>query len=698
MNIRQNNIAAISALGLVPVLFWIIAIYSNTFYASWHLDDRPNIVDNTYLHLESLEPQKIVNTLYTNPHNPEKLRKRPYRPVACLTFALNWYFGRDNVFGYHVVNLTIHLLTAYWLFLSVKMLFRTPRLKDECSGDPVRIASLTSVLWAVHPIHTQAVTYIVQRMALLAAFFYILGLYAYIRARLSQGRAKPMLWLAACTGFYFLGVFSKPNAAMLPLAIVLLEVVFFQDLADKRIRKAVFLFGSVVAILVLAIGSILFLKGDLLSILHHYDSRTFSLSERLMTQPRIILLYLSQMVFPLPARFSIAHDIVVSSSLIHPWTTLPSMAFILSLIGFSVLQAVKRPILSFAILFFFLNHIIESSVIGLELIFEHRNYLPSLFLFLPIAWGLDQLLSRYRKESKAVYTSIVFCIAAVVFFLSASTYIRNQVWKDDITLWMDAVEKAPNNARASNILAIKLAWGDHSRHPKRYDLALELFEKSLKMNLPRKDVKAGIHGNMASVYFYHKNNSQKAFQHFDEALKIDPGSLKIRRDFAEALMMHRDFESALEQINFLLDRKRDNGRYLNLKGHILLWLDRYEDALACFKDAYPLLGNKPNVLLNSAVALSLAGYHSNAENLLLESIEHFPAEMPFYYALIENSIRANDVDKGRIYAEKMSKLFTDREIEKGLKAFTDNPQFAPLHADPIRFVLNRISAPDVVDN
>jgi len=665
-------------------------VYGNTFDASWHLDDQPNIVNNTYLHLDALELQKLVNTFYTDHHNPEQLNDRLYRPVACLSFALNWYIGQDNVFGYHIVNLAIHVLTAFWLYLFVLALFETPRLKGSAAGSPVWIAILASILWAIHPIQTQAVTYIVQRMAQLAAFFYLLGMIAYIRFKLSPARGKSILWLASCAGFFFLGLQSKPNAAMLPMAIVLLEVIFFQDLADKRTRRAVFLSVAVIAISVLAMGSLLFLKGNPFSFLDLYGSRTFSLSERLLTQPRILCFYLSQIILPLPDRFSIAHDVVLSTSLVNPWTTLPSLLGVLALIGLGLSQIGKRPILAFAILFFFLNHMIESSFIGLELIFEHRNYLPSFFLFLPVAWGLDHLLSRVHRRNRNVHAAIVVGVVAVLLGLSISSHIRNRVWKDDVTLWMDAVSKAPNNARASNILAIKLAWGEHSRHPRRYDMALKLFEESLKKSLPRNDVKAGIYGNMALVTFYHKRDPQKAFQYFDEALKINPDNLKIRREYAEALTVNRDFSLALAHADLLVARRNDNGRYLNLKGHILLWLERYEEALPYFKKAFPLLADKSSVILNSAVALSRSGRYDDAEKFLLEATEIFPADMTFYFAGIENSLRKREEDRARFYAQKMLTVFSEKEIMGGLESFTDNPKYAPLDAGHIGPLLDHM--------
>lgn len=670
--------------------FIILAVYANTFYASWHLDDRPNIVENYYLHLDSLQPQKLIQTLFTNPKNPDQFNTRLYRPVACFTFALNWYFGQDNVIGYHLVNSAIHVLTAVFLFLFILSLFDTPNLSNKSRGNPIFIAFLATLLWALNPIQTQAVTYIVQRMAQLAALFYLMGLYTYVKARLSHGMGKQVVWFLSLVGFYLLAVYSKPNAAMLPMAIVLVEIAFFQNLADAKTRKKVVLSVFILAVLFLLSGSVLFLGDDPFSLLDLYDKRSFTVLERLLTQPRVVLFYLSQIFFPLPDRFSIAHDVVLSSSLFTPWTTLPCILIIALLIGIGVLMIGKWPILSFSILFFFFNHVIESSIIGLELIFEHRNYLPSFFLFLPAACLLDGLLRRYKTTNKVPYAATGCFILSLVVFFCVSTFIRNHVWKDDVGLWLDAVSKAPKHSRAMHNLAVNLAWGDSSRHPKRYDMALKLFEDALEKHLPSKHVKADIYGNMALIYFYRKNNPHKAFQYFDKALNVYPDYHKIRRDFVEALVVNRDFESALEQVDILISRNRENGRDLNLKGHILLWQKQYKDALACFKKAYPLMADKSSVLLNSAVAMSLAGSYPNAEKVLLEAIKQFPAEIPFYFTIIENSLRANAEDQAFTFAQELLKIYTIREINNAIDTYTDNPKFAPINAGPIRRVFIKV--------
>ena len=168
--IKNGSSSDIKKAAVAFVLFFllVLSIYANSFQASWQFDDKPNIINNHHLHITDLRPRSLVKTLFTDPKNPRQISQKLYRPVACLTFALNWYFGKDNVVGYHGVNFVIHILTAFMLFLTTLNILRTPTLENKYKKNTYMIALLAAALWAVNPIQTQAVTYIVQRMNSLA--------------------------------------------------------------------------------------------------------------------------------------------------------------------------------------------------------------------------------------------------------------------------------------------------------------------------------------------------------------------------------------------------------------------------------------------------------------------------------------------------------------------------------------------------
>ncbi|KKK87238.1 hypothetical protein LCGC14_2755230, partial [marine sediment metagenome] len=236
----------------------------------------------------------------------------------------------------------------------------------------------------------------------MATLFYILSMFFYVKCRLSSSSLHRILFLLGSGLAFLFALGSKENTATLPVALLLVEVICFQDLTSQR-TKRVFLWGSIAGGMLLIVLFVwLFIPDNSFSFIKGYNHRPFSLTERLLTEPRIVFFYLSLIFYPMPNRLSIEHDITLSTSLFQPLTTLPAILLTLVIIGIGFSQIRKRPLIALAILFFYLNHIIESTVIPLELIFEHRNYLPSLFLFLPVAAGFSKLLTYYQKRNKAL--------------------------------------------------------------------------------------------------------------------------------------------------------------------------------------------------------------------------------------------------------------------------------------------------------
>ena len=327
-----------NGMAFVLLVLIILPIYSNTFHAAWQFDDKPNIVQNTRLHINDLTLNSLWNTFFAKAGKDSF-----FRPLPSLSLALNWYAGQANTFGYHLVNLAIHLLTAFLLFLATKLLLQTPRLIHRYSKeDAFYISLLSTILWAVNPIQIQAVTYIVQRMAAMAAMFYILGVYLYIKGRQTDQMKTQVLFYMACFFSFACALMSKENAALLPLCLILIEIIFFSELtALQPIRKTVPVLIVSGLVLVL-LGVAVFLTGALEFLSSGFATRPFTLWERLLTEPRILLFYISQIFYPLPARLSITHDIVVSTSLLSPWTTLPAILTILLLMGIAVWQTKKK--------------------------------------------------------------------------------------------------------------------------------------------------------------------------------------------------------------------------------------------------------------------------------------------------------------------------------------------------------------------
>ena len=548
-------------IAFLALFFIILACYSNTFHATWHLDDYNKISKTERLQLEKLTWDNITQTFFITSQGGDE---RLYRPLSCLSLALNWYIGRDNVIGYHIVNISIHYLTACLLFLTLTLIIRTPRITSYPPDTIFWVAFLATVFWAINPVQTQAVTYIVQRMAALTALFYLGALYAYLKARTTLHTRQKKMWYIVVGISFILALGAKENAITLPLALVLMEIVFFQADNRKRVKTLIVAavgigaFLSVVGIVLLYVW-----KGDPRAyFIDLYATRPFSMSERLLTQPRILLFYLSQLFYPAPSRLSIEHDVMVSTGLFSPWTTLPALLAVLALLAVGVGLVRKQPLIAFSLLFFFLGHAIESSILPLELIFEHRNYLPSLFLFVPFTLVLKKGLDNYRDRNRFMTVMIASFTLLVIVGWGTGTYIRNMAWATEKTLWEDAIHKAPRSGRAYH----NLAWGYYQKQG-RFNEALQLYKKALTDERRSSNDKATTISNIASIY-YATGDYERAARLSYEAMKLKPKVGKTAVMLVRSLIKIGKYDQAENFLQNLTRHTPDDQTYSQLREEI----------------------------------------------------------------------------------------------------------------------------------
>jgi len=667
---KSGNLSSILLLGI-----FITLIYSNTFKSAWQFDDFANIVQNPAVHIDNLSPSTLLNTFFHNRLEDPHMAGRIYRPIANLTLALNWFHGRDNVEGYHVINLIIHLINAFLLFFIIKTLLSTSRQQGKYHLRAHDIALLTAILWAANPIQTQAVTYIIQRMTSMAALFYLGGLCCFIQGRQATTKAKRFAWFFGCLTSYFFAVGSKENAALMPLAIGLIEIIFYQDLNQLKKNKR-FIWATVLSgLIVFIIGFIMFaiFKGNPFDYFQRaYADRPFTLSQRLLTEPRVLILYLSQLFYPTPDRFSLVYDIEVSTGVFHPWTTLPAIGIVAGLIGISILQASKRPLLAFGILFFFLNHIIEATVFPLEIAFDHRNYLPSLFLFMAPVAGLVELISNYHNRNKPIALALSAATIFLIVMLGIGTYTRNMVWQTQRSLWQDVALKNPGLARPLQNLA---GIYNQAGQPER---ALELYSRALSLNdpKPRRSHILSLN-NIGNIYFK-LGLYENAIQAFSKVLEMDDEYERARFNLALVLVTSNRLEEALQQAVILLEHDNGHPKFLNLKGHILIKLNRPQEALRCFRDALRSSPNNRNALLNLGVGYKDIGDHKKADWLLRWAAQLYSNDTMILLRLIENALLAENQSNVNRYVGRLLERKSVAAIERIIQRLPNETRLLPI--------------------
>jgi hypothetical protein len=375
-------------IGLMAII--TLAAYSNTFRVPFQFDDYPNIVENASIFLKDFSLAWLKHLVEVN-------YKGSIRIFAYLTFALNYYLAGLNVFSYHVINFFIHLSSGLLLYWFLLLTFSLPSLRERYGPIAFPAALFSGLLFLCHPIQTQSVTYIVQRMASMSGLFYLLAMVLYVKGRLSSGRKRFLFWLGM-GGSYVLGLFTKENVAILPLFVALYEFCFFQnpELTSKRRKALLYAFGSVALLGVLM--ALIWGKRYITVIIEGYQTRDFTLLERVLTQFRVVLYYLTLLVYPHPSRLNLDYDFPTSHGLLDPPTTLLSILIFVGLIGFSLRSLRKRPLLSYFILWYFGNLLIESSIFPLEMVYEHRLYLPSIGPFILFSLGVLRGIEKWKAR------------------------------------------------------------------------------------------------------------------------------------------------------------------------------------------------------------------------------------------------------------------------------------------------------------
>ncbi|MCG8567727.1 MAG: hypothetical protein MI747_21885 [Desulfobacterales bacterium] len=561
--------------------FWlgiaVMLIYSNSYRASWHLDDWDNIVRNPGIQISVLSLQSIGQTFFAPP--PKTLKpgeKRLYRPLPMMSFALNWYFGGANVGGYHLVNIMIHVLTAWMLYLTILLLMNSPSVGMRDRVTMETIAFLAAFIWAIHPIHTQAVTYIVQRMTSLSGLFCISAIYSYGRARLCGEFLKAFQWFSLCVLCFTAACLSKENAITLIPILILLEFCFFRDLKQIQNRRLFKMIGLGLLVLGMGITIAVLLGWNPFGIMDGYKVRSFTPGQRILTQFRVLWIYIQKLFIPLESFYSIDYDVLASRNLIEPWSTLLGLIGIASAMGLGLAMVKKRPLICFPIFFFFLAHSVEASFLPLELVFEHRNYFPSMFLFLPLAvWLTHFLREGYNGWNKISGLLLRLCLPVLFFSIALATYSRNFDWQSEVSLWRDAMEKAPQSARTVQNYAYAL-WR-FGTNPD-WNLIEQLFKDSAQLR-PHKNknfVQSVSYINLSALYG-DIGEAEKELEFAQKASEVYPNYKALIRYLVLLLENGKD-EQAFQLIQLKKEQCGKRMSFMELEVETLLRLGKLEEA------------------------------------------------------------------------------------------------------------------------
>jgi tetratricopeptide (TPR) repeat protein len=505
------------------------------------------------------------------------------RYVGYLTFASNYYLHGLDVRGYHLYNLIIHIVNAFLVYLIVLLTFSTQRMKESAlAAGAGHVALFSALLFVSHPVQTQAVTYIIQRFASLAACFYLASLACYIIARLSAQSTPQRVFYALSFISAVLAMKTKETAFTLPLAIALYEWMFFRGEFKRRFLRLVPLLLTML-IIPLSFISLDSPEGEIIKDVE--DTTRISDVSRtgyLLTEFRVVVTYIRLLFFPVNQNLD--YDYPVSHSLFEPPVFL-SFLFLICILGLGIyLLGRSRTgdeagrFAAFGVFWFFLALSVESTLIPLHVIFEHRVYLPSAGAFWALGIGAYLLVTRLRhKWTRALAVSSMFLVPLV---LSYAAYERNKVWGTERGLWEDVVSKSPNKARGhSNLGNAYEAEGQVDVAVEHFNIALELDpdnevthynlgnayrdkglpDKAIEQYLTAVRLKpdyAEAHNNLGNVYRA-KGSTEKALEHLEAALKLKPYKAEIHYNLGNAYVSEGLTERAIEHYDSALRLKPD---------------------------------------------------------------------------------------------------------------------------------------------
>lgn len=427
-----------TAFALCFLLLATAAVYWPSLGGGFIFDDFANIVENPQLRLNSLDVGALWKAAHASPSTVL------LRPLSMLTFALDIYLGQGvDPFRMKVTNLLVHLFNGMLLFGLLRSILRLPQVAQSRSD---LLALCIAAAWLLAPINFTGVAYVVQRMESLCQTFVLAGLWAYVGARQTQqltGRGTARLWAALLLGTAG-GMLAKESAALLPSYALAVEAILFgfRDDAARLDRRVVFLFVALVALPCLV---------ALCTVVPHFiepgvwAGRDFTLTERLLTESRVLVRYILWTALPNPGSLSFYHDNVRPSlGILNPATTAASILLLLLLAAVAVACRRTHPLFSLGTFWFLLAHQLTATVIPLELVFEHRNYFASIGVFLaafPLI--LPQSDERFLRSARELL------LAASLVFYAGVSLLRALEWRDPLTFALAEAGKNPESPRAA---------------------------------------------------------------------------------------------------------------------------------------------------------------------------------------------------------------------------------------------------------
>lgn len=598
---------------LWPLLLIIVAgvaVYANSFQGVFVLDDMHSIVQNQQI--------RSFDRIWSQ------------RPLVTLTLALNYHFGQLNPWGYHLVNVTIHVLAALTLFGVVRRALLMPSFRSRFEKHAHVVALAIALIWAVHPLQTQSVTYIIQRGESLMGLFYLLTIYTLLRGVASE---TPRRWYVLTVIACALGMVSKAVMVTAPAVVLLLDVCLVTRSLGKTLRARRGLYLSLAAMwLILAttgVIKVIFAAGPGQQFSAGFSYQGHDAIEYLQTQPGVILHYLRLSVWPHPLCLDYMWPIARTPAAI----VLPGLA-VFALLVATIWALRWRPWLGALGATFFIILSPTSSFIPIkDVAFEHRMYLPVIVPITLLVLGAHYLMRRLAQRPETSPALVKWMGVSVLVLAAAAcgyaTIDRNRDYHSESTMWLNVIAQRPNNARAHSDLGRLLRRQGHHEEALVYlrrsielDPTLRAGHNNIGNALVRegkidegiKHLKEAVrlwpdeaqyHNNLGVAYLK-KGDQAKATELFAKAVELDPNYPEGHSNLGNSLATQGKYEEAIAEYRESIRLKPHLADAHNNLGAAFLNLGRIDEAISCFEEALRLRPDWTDAINNMKIARSRA--------------------------------------------------------------------------------------------
>jgi tetratricopeptide (TPR) repeat protein len=619
----------------------ILGIYHNSLNAPFIYDDKAKIVENP-----DIRKLSNIKTKLIYPYGKYKTFKRndPSRPLTYLTFTFNYHFGKLNPFGYHLFNILLHIFSSILIFLLTKrILFYT--YKESSDILPIFVA----LLFAVHPINTNVVTYTFARSDALATLFYLSSLLFFIKT-LEGSKKAYILSLFFCV----LSFSAKPIAVTLPAMILIFDYLFLSEYEIRRVMEKKYYH---LAFWVILIGYLLFRYFYLGGIGDVESEAPLKVPTYpyLLTQTNVLMLYIKSLI--IPTGLCIMHWLKLAKT-IFEFRVLCSIFFLMGILLITWKVYKKKTnwskIVVFCVLWFFISLSPTSSIFPTTAYMDDKRlYLSGLGFYLAMAFAYFSFYGKataYGKKWKQILLSIA---AIYISLLAVATYKRNQLYGNPVLVWQDVIARYPDNFKAHNNLGLLY------KNEKRYDEAIQEYQRALDIN-PGYDE---AHTNLGVLYHGQKRYDE-AIGEYEKALSLKPNDAEAWNNLGVSYHSQKKYDKAVQAYQQALVTSPDYADAHNNLGVLYYEQKRYNEAIQEYRMALDINPDYAEVRNNLGVAYK-------------ESKRYEEAIEQYQKALAINPNYAGPRNNLGILYKELKKY--DKAIEEYRKAIDINPMFAEAH-------------------